>query len=822
LEYLLSIKNVMRKPTVLVLLLLAVLNLKAQTGQRGKVSVKVMNEAGQALENATVELLKAKDSSLVKAAVADKAGLTELENIPFGNYVLRITLVNHARKFSDPLVLDAEHVSLDLPAMVLLPTSAQQMKEVTVTARKPFIQKLSDRIVVNVDNSIVSVGSSALDVLERSPGVIIDPNDIISLRGRQGVIIMIDGKITPMSGADLINMLRSLPSNSIESIHIITNPSARYDAAGNSGIIDIRMKKDQRLGTNGTFTAGYGQGIYPKANTGITLNYRNKKVNLFGNYNYAYRMNLNHLMLKREFFKDGKYDGAYDQDNYMKTPLNSNTLRMGADFFPNKKSIIGFVLNGTLTGLNRRADNQSLVLDTDKDPQSRFVTSTKEKTRFKNALANINYKYTFDSTGREITADADYGVYRNNVLSNFITGFYNLDGAPYQPDYKLNGDQHGKISIATIKADYTHPLKNNARLEAGFKTSFVQTDNDIKFHDVSNGTPLYDSSKSNRFKYKENNNAVYVNVNKEFKKFSLMAGLRAEQTNTDGRQEVKDIHFDSSYLQFFPSVFLNYKLSAEKTVGFSVSRRIDRPNYSELNPFRFFLDPSTYSSGNPYLKPQLTWSYELSYTVKQISFTLGYSHTKQNTTVVIRPSETEEKVTVQVPVNLNTYDYYGLTIAAPFRFTKWWNAINNANLYYGHYNGNLANTTLNNGTPAANISTNNTFTLSKGWTAELNAGVNTGGQYGFMKLDPQWQISAGVQKTVLNKKGTIRFNITDIFWTNLPSAVVEFTNYVEHWHAKRESRVANLSFTYRFGKNTVAAARRRTTASEDERRRAGN
>lgn len=767
-------------------------------------------------------MLKAKDSSLAKAAIADKAGIAELENIPFGTYLLRVTLVNHARQLAGPVTLSVEQSSINLPAIILTPAAANQMKEVTVTARKPFIQKLSDRIVVNVDNSVVNVGSSALDVLERSPGVIIDPNDIISLRGRQGVIIMIDGKITPISGADLINMLRSLPSNSIESIHIITNPSARYDAAGNSGIIDIRMKKDQRLGANGTFTAGYGQGVYPKANTGITFNYRNKKVNFFGNYNYAYRMNLNHLVLKREFYKGGKYDGAYDQDNFMKTPLNSNTVRLGADLFPNKKSIIGFVLSGALTGLNRRADNQSLVLDTDKDPQSRFITNTKEKTRFKNALANINYKYTFDSTGREITADADYGVYKNSVLSNFITGFYNLDGMSYQPDYKLNGDQDGKITIATVKADYTHPLKHDLRLEAGFKISLVKTDNDVKFYDVSDATPKYDSSKSNRFKYRENNNAVYINMNKEFKKFSLMAGLRAEQTNTEGIQEVNNIRFDSSYLQIFPSLFLNYKLGAEKTLGFSVSRRIDRPNYSELNPFRFFLDPSTYSSGNPYLKPQLTWSYEVSYTIKQISLTLGYSHTKQNTTIVIRPNETEEKVTVQVPVNLNTYDYYGLTIAAPFRFTKWWNAINNANLYYGHYNGNLASTTLNNGTPAADISTNNTFILSKGWTAELNASVNTGGQYGFMKLDPQWQLSAGVQKTVLNKKGTIRFNITDIFWTNLPKAVVEFTNYIEHWHAKRESRVANISFTYRFGKNTVAAARRRTTASEEERRRAGN
>ncbi|MDF2191091.1 TonB-dependent receptor [Paraflavitalea sp. CAU 1676] len=811
----------MRTMIVVVFSLLIVTIGKAQTAQRGRVSVNIEG-AGQPLENATVELLKGKDSSLVKAAISGKNGLTELENIPFETYLLRVTMVNFTRQYSQPFTLTASQPELSLPPVTLSANASTQMKEVTVTARKPFIQKLSDRIVVNVDNSIVNAGSSALDVLERSPGVLIDPNDIISLRGRQGVIIMIDGKITPMSGTDLANMLRSLPSNAIERIDIITNPSARHDAAGNSGIIDIRMKKDQRLGANGTFTAGYGQGVFPKANTGATFNFRNKKVNFFGSYNYAHRQNLNHLFLKREFFKNGSYDGAYDQDNYMKIPVNTNNIRLGADYLLSKKSILGFVVNSTITNVDRTNENQSLVLDAVKQPASKFITNQQESSRPRNILANINYKYTFDSTGRELTADIDYGVFNNRSRSQFNTGFYQLDGTPTQPAYKLNGDQQGKITIATAKADYVHPLNKTTRLETGFKSSFVETGNDVVFYDVSSTTPVYDSSKSNDFRYKENNNAVYVNLNSEFKKISLMAGLRAEQTNMEGHQVVNDIRFDSSYLQLFPSVFLNYKLGEDKTIGISVSRRIDRPNYSELNPFRFFLDPSTYSSGNPYLKPQLTWSYELSYTVKQLSFTLGYSHTKQNTTVVIRPSETEDKVTVQMPVNLHTYDYFGLTVAAPIRFTKWWNAINNANIYYGHYNGNLANTTLDNGTPAANISTNNTFTLAKGWTIELNASVNTGGQVGFMKLDPQWQLSPGVQKTILNKKGTLRFSVTDIFWTNLPRAVVEFTNYVEHWHAQRESRVASLSFTYRFGKNTVAAARRRTTASEEERRRAGN
>ena len=240
--------------------LFAVISLQAQTPNRGKITARIVNDKQEPVENATVELVKVKDSSLVKIALTDKTGLAEFENIVFGTYLVRSKTINYSIKYSGIIDLSPENTSVQSSALILQPASGE-LGNVTVNSRKPFIQKLTDRIVVNVENSIVSAGSSAMDVLERSPGVNIDNNDVISLRGRSGVIIMIDGKPTAMSGADLANYLRGLPSAAIERIDIITNPSAKYDAAGNSGIIDIRMKKDQRLGTNGTFTAGYGQGV---------------------------------------------------------------------------------------------------------------------------------------------------------------------------------------------------------------------------------------------------------------------------------------------------------------------------------------------------------------------------------------------------------------------------------------------------------------------------------------------------------------------------------------------------------------------------------
>lgn len=796
----------------------------AQT-QRGKISGTLLDEQGRPLEGITAELVRTKDSSLVKAAVSDKKGLIEFETVRFGSYLVRTSSATHERSFSAAVNLGAETASFG--SLTLKPAS-KELQSVQVSTKKPFLQRLNDRMIVNVDNSVINAGSSAFDVLERSPGVLIDPNDNISMRGRAGVIIMIDGKPSPMSGADLVNYLRSLPSNAIDRIELITNPSSKYDAAGNAGIIDIRMKKDQRFGTNGSISAGYGQGVYPKANSSISFNTRNKKSNIFGGYNYAYRMNLNHLILDRNFFTPaGVFTGQDLKDNYTKIPLNLHSVRLGADFYPNKKTVLGFVVNSNFNLFSPHNDNHSSVIDENKQPRFKFNTQTKNDQENKNAVANFNIKHTFDSTGRELTADIDYGIFRSNNDSRVATQYYNLNGSPLQPDYILDGDQRGKLDLFTVKADYVNPLKKNGKIEAGFKTSFVQADNDARFFDMSNGSPVDDVNKTNHFYYDENINAGYFIYKKNYKKWDLQFGLRAENTNVKTRQVKGDVRWDSSYTQLFPSAFFTYRPREDHSFGFSISRRIDRPNYSQLNPFLFLIDVTTYSTGNPSLLPQFTWSYELSYTLKNINFTLGYSRTTKSQNVVITRFKdvfpnipAEDNITVQIPVNLSSTDYFGLTIAAPVKITKWWNMMNNANIFYNHFNGSLGVTTLDNGKAVADLRTNNTFTLKKGWTAEFNANYNSGGQYGFMELRPQWGIGAGVQKTMMKGKGTLRLNITDIFWTNLPRATITYNNYIEIWRAYRETRVANLNFTYRFGSNKVQQARRRTTGSEEERQRA--
>jgi hypothetical protein len=800
------------------LFVLSVLMPSAQTG-RGSISISFINEQKQTPDNVTVELLKGTDSTLVKIAITDKTGNAVFENIPFGNYMLKAGAVNYQRYSSLILTMSAENPSLVLQPVILLQAS-KEMQGVSVAAKKPFVQRLTDRIVVNVENSIVSAGSSAMDVLERSPGIRVGQNDAISLAGKQGVIIMINGKEVPMTGEELGNYLRSLPSSVIERIDIITNPSSRYDAAGNAGIIDIRMKKDQKIGANGTFTGSYGQGRYPKVNTGGTFNYRSKKVNLFGNVNHNYALHFNDMRTRRDFFENGAFTGSYTQRNMIHREIRSPLARIGADYFINKKTIFGFIATGSKYLTGRSGNNNSLVRDQDNEHVSSFLTGADGKENYKNWVLNFNLKHTFDSSGRELSIDFDMAGYYRDWGSFFSTGYYDANGIPVQPLYLVRTDQDGFTGIKTFKADYNHPLVKGSKLEAGIKISFVNADNDVRLFDRSSGIEVLDSSQSNSFKYEENINAAYINYSKEFKKFSVQFGLRTEQTNIMTYQVFDKVKLDSSYLKLFPSAFVNYKLSENNSIGFSLSRRIDRPSYGHLNPFRIFVDPSFYASGDPQIKPAFTWSYELSYTRKQLNIALAYSHTINPLTYVLIPSEAQPRVTVQTPINLESFDYFGINFNAPIHIAKWWNVITNGNIYLGHNKGYVAKTEVNNKTLNGQFSANNTITIAEGWSGEVNFNFDSGNNTGVMKDQYYWILGAGIQKSLFAKKGTLRLNVTDILYKQWPRFRSLYTNYHEFLTAQRDTRVAYLVFTYRFGKNTVAQARRRTTASEEERRRA--
>ncbi len=796
--------------------LLSLLSLSAHA-RSGSVSGTIYDANSRPLPMVNLLLLRAADSSLAKTGISDDQGRYTIDPVADGSYLVKASRLGYEPAFSAPVTVDGGMAAVP---DIRLQEQRKDMKEVTVRAQKPLIEVHADKIVMNVENSIVSTGSTALEVLQRAPGVNVDQNDNISLKGRQGVNIMIDGKLIPIQGADLANLLKGMPSGSIEKIEIISNPGARYDAAGTAGIINIRTKRDKRMGTNGSVTAGYTQGIYPKYNGGFNLNYRGKKVTVYANYNYGRRIGINELFLYRRFLENDAITGIYDQHNFAKIRFENHTASAGMDYVLSSRTTVGAIFTGGGFSTRLHGDNQSRVLDAAGEPTYLFNTQTDNHNNWRNYGLNLNLRHQLDTAGRELSVDADYARYTGNNYQDIYTTYFHTDGSFMKPDYHLYGELNGHTDIRSLKADYTHPLKSGTRLEAGFKTSFVTADNDPAFYDRSGGGNRYDSSRSNHFIYHENINAVYVNANKDWKQWSVQLGLRGEQTIANGHQLVDDTRFDRNYFQLFPSLALTRHLNAAHDLGVTLSRRIDRPNYRQLNPFKDYLDVSSIHQGNPYLNPALTYAVELSHTFKNRFITqVSWSRTTDVITQVIQPEANQ--ITIVTDKNLATNSVYSLSGTYPFQPFKWWSSTNSINAFYSHFEGDLANTPLSDGTPAFSVSTQNTLTLPRNWTAEASGWYQSEQRYGYMFLHDMWALNFGFQKAFLDKKATLRLNVTDIFWRQNPEGESNFRDYREDFIVRRDSRTAGVSFAYRFGNRSVAPVRRRMRGAEDELRRAG-
>jgi hypothetical protein len=429
----------------------------------------------------------------------------------------------------------------------------------------------------------------------------------------------------------------------------------------------------------------------------------------------------------------------------------------------------------------------------------------------------------FDSTGSELTADADYAHFGNKTEQNFLTRYYDLAGNEYINPYYLYGDLKGDLDIYAAKIDYVKPMRKEWKLEAGAKSSYVQADNDLAFFNRSNGQNIFDTTKSNHFIYTENINAAYFNLFKDYKKWSFQLGLRAEQTRVSGQQLIYNVTNDTDYVQLFPSAFMGYKANEKNGFELTYSRRINRPGYDQLNPFKFYLDPTTYKEGNPYLKPQTTHSWEFTHIFKQkIYTTLSYGRTTNNIIEVISPSEKQLTITVQTNKNIAVVDLYAVNVSVPVEVFKWWYTQNDVGSYYGLYTGNIANTAISQrGNVAFNFNSVNTFNITKNFSAELSGNYRSKEIYAYEYVNDIWFVSAGIQYRFLKNKGTLKLNANDIFYTNKISALAEFNGYKENFLVQRETRVVNMTFTYKFGKGGGGNTRRKAGAADDVKQRAG-
>jgi len=807
----------------LTLFSLFILNTSRAQSTGGKISGSVLDEAKKPLDGATVILLIAKDSTVVGSQLANTDGTFIFQNVKDDTYIVKVTYIGYKNFLSSNVVISGQK-PVSLPPFALSP-AGKSLKEVAVTAQKSFVQQKIDRTVVNVGALISNTGANALEVLEKTPGVQVDADGNITFKGKSGVMVMIDDKPTYLSASNLATYLKSLPASSLDQIELMDNPPAKYDAAGNAGVINIKTKKNTLKGFNGVAAADYAQGFYGRYDASVNLNYRVNKVNLFANLAYNEQRTWRRLEIDREYLDaSGNPTSSLKDISYFR-PTNHNTdIKAGMDFFASPKTTWGFVYTGNLESDHDNSPVYSLLYGQNGGLDSTINTLNSSKNSFHSNGINLNYTHKYDSTGRQLNVDLDYirDVAGSNQL--FVNNTYLPDNT-LTNSQTLNDNLPATINIYSAKADYAHPLKGKAKFEAGVKSSYVNTDNAANYFNVINNVSTIDYSKTNRFLYKENLNAAYVNFNKNFGRFSLQTGLRVENTNGNGHQlgnaQRADSSFINHYTNLFPTAYFSYNLdtAAHNVMVVSYGRRIGRPNYGSLNPFTFFVDEFTQFSGNPFLKPQFTDNYKLAYSFRSLfTIALAYNYT---TDVQGETIHRNGDVFISTQGNIGQQKTLDFSVNSNFSPAKWWSVNLYAEVYNNTYKGAFYTGYLNQSQVTFAGNGSNQFTISKTWTAELSGFYDSGGTYGQFVTLPKGMLNAAVQKKILNNKGSIKLNVRDILHSFSPSGTItNISNATANFHNTLDTRVATLAFTYSFGTSTNVPQKRDTGGADSEQSRA--
>ena len=802
----------------IILIFTMALNGLFAVAQKTAVQGKVIDKNSKAVNAATVTLLNALDSSTVKSVITDEGGSFVIESKSGGNFLVSVIAVGFQKIYSAAFKLSENKIYTLNNVSILL--SDKTLDNVSVVAKKAFIERKLDKTVINVEASITSAGSTAMEVLEKSPGVSVDKDGKISLKGKQGVIILIDGKQTYMGAQDLANYLQSMPAANLEQIELMPNPSAKYDASGNSGVINIKTKRNKQKGFNGSVKNTLALGRYLRSFNTLNLNYKNGKFNVFSTFGVNHRKSFQELVINRKYSDaNSNLNAIFDQTATFIKSNNNNNAKLGVDFYATKKTTVGVLFTGSVSPSAQDGTNISYLKNADAVTNSILSSNNTDDEKWKNAGINFNLRHVYDSTGRELTFDMDALQYKSLHDQYFQSENYTPQWVKQSAEI-LTSTLPATINVYSAKMDYVHPFKSGLKLETGIKTSFVNTDNVADYFNIIDGATVVDNDKTNQFRYKENINAVYANFSKEFKKWSLQTGLRLENTNYSGNQfgnPVKpDSLFNRSYTGLFPTMFAGYKLNDKNQFGFSYGRRISRPDYESLNPFIFFIDKYTYEAGNPFLKPMYANVFELSHTYnKFLTSNLNYTHSKD---MFNEYFEQSGFATIVKENNFGSIDDFSFSLNAELKPTKWWTMMPYAEINYNKVNSQLNGFILNTSGTGFSSNINNQFSFKKGWSAELSGFFRSKVKRGQFNIAKMQQLSTGVSKQILKNKGSLKLNIADIFNSGIQGGVINIQNTVAAFTQTRDSRNVGITFSYRFGKPLKIQQRKSGGAGDEQSR----
>ena len=773
-----------------------------------RISGSVTDKAGKALDGATVSLIKAKDKAFVKLEVS-KLGNYEFVVFEADSFLVQVSYTGFELASSPVFFAGKEPVVLAPIRMVEMPAALQT---VVVTARKPMVEVKADKTIVNVEGTVNAIGSTGLDLLRKSPGVVVDNDDQLSLNGKTGVQVYIDGKPSPLSAQDLANYLKSLNSAQVEAIELIHNPTAQYEAAGTAGIINIRLKKNKSKGFTGTITAGMSSGHYTRHEQGLSISYRNNRINLFGMYNGtagSTGMDFNLYRVIR--------DTAFDQKSKLEFKNRNQSFKTGVDYTLNTKSAIGVLLNGSIATPTLENFTRTPIVSLASSKAVRILNAANiNEMDNRNLNTNLWYSYK-DTVGRSLLINADHGYYKLQQEQWQPNQYW--DAEEKEPIHTINYRMESPttISIYSLKADYEQAL-GKGRLGLGGKIGHVNTENIFNQYRGSGDQLNWDSAASSRFNYTETIKALYARYSREMKRYGIQAGLRMEHTSWETELSAKGRE-SRNYLDFFPTLSLNYTASSNHKLVLAYNRRIDRPVYKDLNPFEYRINEYTFHRGSTNLRPQYSNTISLTHTFKQrFNTSLSYSHISDVIgQVVDTASGTKGFLSKR---NLSMQNLVNLNISFPFQY-KAYSLYVNLNSYYTQFRASYGeDRSINLNRWASNIMLQNTIRLGKGWNAELSGFYTTPSIWqGSMKAEAIWSMDAGFQKQVMKGKMSIRASVSDLFNTLKFKAQSDFAGQQIWVMGKQETRQFKLSLSYRFGNNKLKTVRQNQGGAEDENKR---
>lgn len=780
--------------------------------QSGAIKGKVVNENQEAIANASVYLLTATAKGVLKTGLTNDAGEYTFENYPQGRMVIEISAVGYAKSLSAEF--DGKDNTINIGTIVL----ASQQKEidaVTITGQLPMIQSKNGKLIMNVENSTVSAGNNALEVLQRAPGVNVDKDNNISLMGQQGVNVMIDGRQTYMSGEQLATFLKSTDGSQIKSIELSTTRSAKEDAEGSAGIINIVMKKNKLEGFNGTFVASGAYGRKARGNTSLNLNYKKDNTTLFANYAYTNNSINNDFRLERII--PGKTENTvFDQDANMKSLDVTHSYKLGIEQKTSERNTVMMQFTGYNNVEDANNPSRTLMGPHFGKVDSILNTLSISKEHYNRYSFNANNEFKIDTLGRKLTADIDYSNFKTNQNTNYDYHTLLPDlSSKYDPELERSLSDVN-IQIVAGRLDYTQPLWKGV-LEAGTKYSNVRSDNNIYFTEQKNGNWVNNTRRSNTFNYTEQIVAGYMDYAQEFNKWGVKAGLRAEYTISDGHSITENKRVKRDYIDFFPSASLSYNLNENHVFSFSYARKVSRPNYRYLNPFEYYIDKRAFQKGNPYLNPEYTNGLALNYTLyKMFNIAVGHDISK-DAIVESMGQDNELKTTWVTRENLGkqTTSYLNLTI--PFKLGKIWTMYNNVTGIYMHFKGPISGSYVSQGSAFVQGNSNNNFKLSKQLGVEFVVRYNSKFIYNVYEIQERVNVDFGASYNFKDQRSSLKLAFTDIFHSNHNNVFLKFDDFNSKIYQYNDSQTVRLTFNYKFGNLKQSIRRKDNSSTEKER-----